>query len=218
MRVRFGEFTFDSERRELRAGSELVHLTPKAFELLLVLLSARPRAVSKEELQEQLWPETFVSDTNLKMLASTLRSALGDDARDPTWIRTVYGFGYAFPSADVVDLPTLNESESGGVIFRLRIGERTVLLDSGANLMGREADAAVVIDSDTVSRHHAVILVRNDGASIEDLQSKNGTFVGGRRVDTPVELADGDEIRLGSVRIGFSAIPRAGSTTTHTIG
>jgi DNA-binding winged helix-turn-helix (wHTH) protein len=218
MRVRFGGFTFDSERRELRAGSELVHLTPKAFQFLMILLEARPRAVSKEDLQEQLWPETFVSDTNLKMLASNLRSALGDDAHNPTWIRTVYGFGYAFPSADVVDLPTLDDFETGGMVFRLRFGKRTVLLDSGASILGREGDAAVVIDSETVSRHHAVIVVRKDGASIEDLGSKNGTFVGGRRVDTPVELSDGDEIRLGSVRIGFRAVPRAGSTITHTIG
>ena len=83
---------FDSARRELRRGSEIVHLTPKSFLLLEALLNARPSAISKESLYERLWPGTFVEDTNLKMLVSVLRVALGEDARTPRWIKTVYGY------------------------------------------------------------------------------------------------------------------------------
>jgi DNA-binding winged helix-turn-helix (wHTH) protein len=88
VRVRFGDFTFDSGRRELRAGSASAHLTPKAFRLLEVLLKARPKALSKQYLYEHLWPETFVGDTNLKMLVSVLRIVLKDDVRDPKWVKT----------------------------------------------------------------------------------------------------------------------------------
>ena len=74
-----------------------------------------------------------------------------------------------------------------------------------------------MIHSDTVSRQHAVIVVRPDGASIEDLGSKNGTFVGGRRIRDAVELEDGAQIRLGSVRITVNASTPGGSTITHIV-
>ncbi|MEO6260371.1 MAG: winged helix-turn-helix domain-containing protein, partial [Thermoanaerobaculia bacterium] len=102
MRVRFGDFVFDSGRRELRAGSGIAHLTPKAFLLLQALIEARPQAVSKEYLYGHLWPGTFVSDSNLNTIVSVLRIVLGEDARHPRWIKTVYGFGYAFNAEGVV--------------------------------------------------------------------------------------------------------------------
>src|SRR5947208_16898659 len=111
MNVQFGEFRLDSDTRQLlRAGSEL-HLSPKSFELLRLLVEHRPKAMSKVELSERLWPVTFVSEANLSVLIAEIRSVLREPARNPTFVRTVQRFGYAF-SGSAVDLPA--SSTSGG--------------------------------------------------------------------------------------------------------
>ena len=102
VKVRFGDVRFDDEARQLRRGAQTVHLSGKAFELLRLLLRRRPAAVSKAEIQDHLWPETFVSEANLPTLITAIRDALGDDARQPKFVRTVFGFGYAF-SGEVTD-------------------------------------------------------------------------------------------------------------------
>ena len=95
MRVRFGPFTVDVETRQLlRDGSE-VHLSPKAFDLLCNLIEHRPRVVEKGELLGQIWPDTFVVDAGLNVLIGEIRRALSDDARQPRYLRTVHGVGYA---------------------------------------------------------------------------------------------------------------------------
>jgi DNA-binding winged helix-turn-helix (wHTH) protein len=93
MPVQFSEFTLDESRREVLRGGESIHLSPKAFQLLSILIQERPRAISKADLQERLWPDTFVTEGNLPGLLAELRSALGDDAHEPRFIRTFYGFG-----------------------------------------------------------------------------------------------------------------------------
>ena len=70
--------------------------SPKAFELLGTLVMDRPKVLSKEVLQQRLWPETFVAEANLSNLVAEIREALGDRARTPLFIRTAHGFGYAF--------------------------------------------------------------------------------------------------------------------------
>src|SRR5262245_37297001 len=102
MRVRFGDCVFDSATRELRRAGASVPLTPKAFELLELLLRSRPRALSKDTIHGALWPDTHVSDSSLTRLAAEVRASLGDSARHPQFLRTVYGFGYAF-SGDAAD-------------------------------------------------------------------------------------------------------------------
>ena len=96
MRFRFGECVLDEESRELLRGGESVHLTPKAFQLMALLLRERPRAVSKTELQDRLWPTTFVAESNLPSLIREVRSAIDDSARGGRHLRTIHGFGYAF--------------------------------------------------------------------------------------------------------------------------
>ena len=96
VRLRFGDWVFDGESRELRGPEGAVHLSPKAFELLGVLLESRPRALSKAELHDRLWANTFVSDSNLASLVKEIRRALGDPVRRPAFLRTVHGFGYSF--------------------------------------------------------------------------------------------------------------------------
>src|SRR5687767_8207331 len=96
MRVQFGSFVFDPETRELLNGAVSVPLSPKAFDLLSILIAERPKAISKNDLLERLWPATFVVEKNLANLVSEIRDAIGDDPSDPQFIRTVHRFGYAF--------------------------------------------------------------------------------------------------------------------------
>jgi hypothetical protein len=81
MRLRFGEVTFDPDSRLLLRVPDPVHLTGKAFDLLSLLLKERPRALSREELIGALWPDTFVTESNLTSLVNDVRTAIGDDAR-----------------------------------------------------------------------------------------------------------------------------------------
>ena len=209
--VRFGAFAFAADTRQLTRDGRPVHLSPKAFELLSILLRNRPRALSKSDLQSRLWPETFVSESNLAGLVKELRRATGDDPRNPRVIRTLHGFGYGF--AGTVSEPERDAIGSARpeVTFWL-VGDRQVRLAPGDTVLGRDADAAVWFDLPGISRLHARITVDGDAAVLEDLGSTNGTFVGTERVEAPRTLRDGDEIRLGPVRLTFRTRRTAAAT------
>jgi non-specific serine/threonine protein kinase len=95
-RWKFGDFVMDLGTRELGRENRPVALSPKAFELLGLLIANAPRAVSKADIQERLWPDTFVVEKNVTNLVSEIRAALGDDPARPGFVRTVPRFGYAF--------------------------------------------------------------------------------------------------------------------------
>jgi DNA-binding winged helix-turn-helix (wHTH) protein len=213
VRLVFGDCELDPGRRLLlRHGAE-TPLSPKAFQLLELLLDRRPEAVSKTELLERLWPGTFVSDASLHNLIAEIRAALGDDSRAPRFIRTVPRYGYAF-RGDARPAAALSErGESKGP--RLVSRRREWPLREGANDVGRDRECAVHVDSGTVSRRHARITVTNGQAKIEDLDSKNGTSVNGRRVKTAVALEEGVEVRIGSVTMTYRVIESLPSTLTQ---
>src|SRR5262249_10829997 len=96
MRLAFEDCVFDSDTREVLKSRSPVSLSPKAFLLLQLLIGRGPKAVSKKEIHDCLWPKTFVAEGNLGNLIAEVRGALGDDARSPRMIRTVRRFGYAF--------------------------------------------------------------------------------------------------------------------------
>lgn len=198
MAVRFGECSFDLETRELFRGGESVALSPKAFRLLEVLIRRRPKAISKEELQDTLWPQTFVSEGNLARLMAELREAIGDDAREPHFLRTIHGFGYAFSGS--AEEPRGSASAGAGrpFVYRLIFGDREIALGLGENLLGRDEGSVVWIDESSVSRRHARIVIDESGAVLEDLGSKNGTYLRGKRIRGSVKLADEDLFRVGS--------------------
>jgi DNA-binding winged helix-turn-helix (wHTH) protein len=202
MEARFGECVFDLSARLLRRGGRTVALSPKAFELLDILVATRPRAVSKTELMERLWPSTVVVEANLSNLVAEVRAAIGDDARRPRFIRTVHGFGYAF-SGDAAVEPALPASDKHRSLCWVVCGESRIQLAQGDHLIGRHPASVVVIDSPTVSRHHAAIRVAGVEAILLDLGSRNGTFVGGERVGSSVTLKHGDRIRVGPVVLEF---------------
>ena len=210
---RFGPFSVDPLTRQLLRGGQEVSLSPKAFQLLLLLVETRSRAMSKNELQQQLWPSTFVLDTNLAGLIAEIRRALGDTAEEPTFVRTMHRFGYRF-IGDVQEVADSRISGEPVAKYWLVWETKQVPLSEGENIVGRGVDASVWIDAPGVSRHHARIVVREGTATLEDLGSKNGTYVGGHRVTFPHRLTDGDRVRLGSVVMTFRIPQAPGPTET----
>jgi DNA-binding winged helix-turn-helix (wHTH) protein len=209
---RFGPFTLDTPTRQLLGDDGEIRLSPKAFDLLHALVRNRSRAMSRAELHELLWPSTFVLETNLASLIVEIRRALDDAADAPRFVRTMHRFGYWFIGH--VDEPETREAPVGRVNYWVVWEGRRVRLVDGDNVLGRAPDATVWIEAPGVSRHHARIVVSGGNATVEDLGSKNGTFVRDRRVSAPLALCDGDQIRLGSVVITFRIPPMAGSTAT----
>jgi DNA-binding winged helix-turn-helix (wHTH) protein len=214
MRLAFGDCVYDSGTREVSRAGGLVPLSPRAFQLLELLIRNRPNALAKQEIHEHLWPGTFVSDASLGNLVAELRRALGDYARQPEIIRTVHRFGYAF-QADVRAAPALGRGPAReGIVCRLVWDGCEITLTPGQNLIGRDADAAVWVDDSAVSRHHARIVVGDDEATLEDLRSKNGTKLRGRRVEGVVPLEDKDTIGIGPATLLVRLYRQTGSTAT----
>ena len=178
VKLSFGSFCLDDEQRQLLQNGAPVHLSPKAYDLLMVLVAERPRAIAKNELHDRLWPGTFVTDASLATLVAELRAALGETGHRSVLVRTVHGFGYAF-SGEVLEeprapAPTVAVRKASACV--LLLGDREFGLFEGDNIIGRD-DADIPLNSLSVSRHHARISVSGRDAVIEDLGSKNGTIV-----------------------------------------
>ena len=212
MRLRFGDCVFDGDTREVFRGGESRAVSPKAFALLELLLQSRPKAVCRADIHARLWPDVHVSEANLANLVVELRAALGDDARRPRIIRTVPRFGYTFRAAARTERRPAEASDAEGSAYRLVWGRREITLETGENLIGRDREAIVWIDDESVSRRHARITIGKDGSSIEDLGSKNGTSVGGRRIRRAAPLSDRDVVKIGPATLTFRVMKRTGST------
>ena len=213
MRLRFGDCVFDSDTREVFRGQRLVPVSPKSFALLEQLIEARPAAVSRATIHERLWPGIHVSEANLANLVVELRAALGDDARRPRILRTVARYGYAFSAAARAE-HRRREAEAGVPRFDFRLvwGRREIDLDPGENLIGRDRESVVWIDDESVSRRHARITIGDDGATIEDLGSKNGTYIADKKIRRAAPLADRDMVKIGPATLTFRVMKRTGST------
>jgi len=204
-RVSIGPFVFDAERRLLVGRAAAVPLSAMEFDLLALLAARRPRAVSKEQIQQALWPRTAVSETSLTTLVRGLRTKLRQSGRGGP-IRTVYGFGYAL---EVAPLAT-GEPEAAPRLLRGRSEIRIVQQEL---VLGREPGRPGSIDDASVSRRHARLTRDEHGVTVADLGSKNGTYVRGSRIAEAVALKDGDEVRIGLVTFVFRAGPTGASTT-----
>lgn len=207
----FGACRLDTASRDFSRNGKSIHLSPKAFDLFCLLITQRPRVVSKAELMSALWPDTFVVEANLPVIVGELRAALGDTAASTSAIKTHHGIGYSFvaealesrSAGDDVDAPRAG----------LKVGKRRVLLTAGTHTIGRDRNSDVHLDDASVSRCHARIMVAEDGVWLEDLKSKNGTFVKRTRLSKPMQLLDGDEVTFGIVRTSFFEMRREDRST-----
>jgi DNA-binding winged helix-turn-helix (wHTH) protein len=199
MRVTFGEFVLDRGTRQLRRGEEERRLGPKALELLELLLDQRPNVVPRERIRDRLWPDTSVSESTLATVVAEVRAALDEERKKPRFLRTVHGVGFAFCGQAIESGPRARPARA--MAYRLVLDDREVTLRPGENLLGRVEDGVVWIESPTVSRRHARIIVDGGRVILEDLASKNGTFLRGQRISAPTPLVDGDVIRLGRVSV-----------------
>lgn len=208
VQLTFANCTLDLATRELRRDGLAVHLPPKAFALLEHLVRERPRLVPRAELDEQLWPRSYVGRSSLGRLVAELRAALGDNARASRIIRTVHGAGYAF-CAEVSSDPV-----PGNAHFVLVWRDLPFALGDGEHLIGREGDCKIIVDVAGVSRHHARIQVTGRQALIGDLASKNGTYVNRKRIGEPTPLEHLDEIALGTAVLTVRRLTDSAATQT----
>lgn len=117
----FGPFRLEPEEGRLLRDGLLVPLTPKAFAMLLVLVSHSGRLVGEDVLMQELWPDAFVEEGNLTFTMSVLRKALGDSARIARYIETVPKRGYRF-IAPVREIDVKNPVKSVAVLPFLNLG------------------------------------------------------------------------------------------------
>jgi DNA-binding winged helix-turn-helix (wHTH) protein len=217
MRVRFGPFVFDTATRELLQGRRPLHLSPKSFDLLQILVEHRPAVVSKAALQDRVWPDVFVDEANVGNAVAEIRKVLGDDPKTPAYVATVSRRGYRFCAE--VDHPgaVAGTTEKRQLQWWLSWKDTTLPLAAGENIVGRHPSSAVWINARSVSREHACITIEGDRATIEDRGSTNGTFVNGTRISTRYPLVDGAGITFGSEKATFREWSDEGAAPTEPV-
>jgi DNA-binding winged helix-turn-helix (wHTH) protein len=203
MRVRFGAFTLDSGARELLRAGAALHLSPKAFDVLEILVARRPNVVSKDILLAEVWPGKVVEEANLAMAVGEIRRALGDDSKSPALIVTVARRGYRFAT----EAQDLDAAATGrGELYPrwwLTWNDKALPLREGENIVGRHPASSIWINAASVSRTHARVVISATRVTIEDRDSRNGTFVNGNKITGPHPLVDGSEVTFGSERATF---------------
>ena len=120
--IEFDKFSFDTHKKLLRRGAEIVPLAPKACELLNALIINTPEVLSKEELMNQVWNDSFVEEANLTHHISALRKALGEDRNGRKFIETIPRKGYRF----VAEIKDAASSENTELVFNERTAIKLV--------------------------------------------------------------------------------------------
>jgi TolB-like protein/DNA-binding winged helix-turn-helix (wHTH) protein/Flp pilus assembly protein TadD len=148
---RFGPFEIDPQRRTLSYNESPVPLTPKAFDVLLFLAQNPNRLITKEELLQAVWGDTFVEEGNLKQYISHLRKALADNSEDNRLIVTITRKGYQF-TADVVlaeaaDIPKRNAAQ----VVTSGASTPGIAVDAKAGNENSRTQALTVLESSKVS-------------------------------------------------------------------
>lgn len=211
-RLAFGDIVVDLAGREVLRAGRSVRLSPKAFQLLCVLVEKRPAAVSKQRLQDELWPGTYVVEKNITNLVAEIRAALGDEPARPRFIRTIHRFGYAFhepQAAGVGDVPRSyshnlpehlstfigREREIAGILRRLHSAGLLTLTGTGGCGKTR---LALAVARDLVRRFHdGVWMIDLAALSDPDLvpQSVASVLHVRRAPDKPLEDTLSDAVR-----------------------
>jgi DNA-binding winged helix-turn-helix (wHTH) protein len=200
---RLGDWIVDPSLNRVSRGNETVQIPPRVMQVLLCLAEAGGKVVTKQELIDTVWQERYVSEAALTQSIAVLRKILGDESDLPRYVENIPRRGYrlvAIPEP-LSECPRPDRPKSS--LCRLCYGERDFILSVGDNTIGRAVDAEVRIDASKVSRRHSIVKVEGATAIIEDLASKNGTYVNGRRITSPQLLQDGDEITTGPAVLLF---------------
>ena len=100
---RFADFVLSPRQRTLARNGQPIALIPRYFDLLLFLVERRTDAVHRRDIFDRVWSDVIVSDSALSQAIRTLRRTLGDDPREPRFIRTVSRHGYQFVCADLIE-------------------------------------------------------------------------------------------------------------------
>ena len=214
MLYRFGNAHLDLAARQLISSGVEHTLTPKAFDLLRLLIEFRPRVLTKAEIMDLIWPDAFVAEANVGILIGDIRAAIGDTSNAGRLIKTHHGVGYSF-CGDVVEQPRVVNIPLGSTRFVLVIRGRRILLSPGTVLLGRDIQSDVIVTDPSVSRRHARLEVTLSHVEVEDVGSKNGTRVNGEPIATKTEVADGAAIAFGSVAATIHAVHADGDSTAN---
>ena len=206
---RFGPFDLDTAAYSLRRDGRAVRLERIPMEILILLVRNAGMLVDRKAIYDALWGDgVFVDrDAAINTAIRKIRRALGDDSSAPRFVETVVGKGPRFTAAV--------RQEAGRGASRpllLRHGDQQFRLGRGEHLIGRDPGAAVYLDHPSVSRRHALLSVGEGGAVLEDLGSRNGTFVDGRRIGGPTDVEHGAIISVGPITLTLNAPAAPGST------
>ncbi len=224
---RVGGWSVEPKLNRLSRDKVCIQIRPRLMDVLSFLAEHQGEVVSKDAVIAAIWAKPFLAESVLSRSIAELRRNLGDDARQPCFIETITKRGYRLiapvefagarpsePGSPERSEPAREPSSLGKRSCGLCWGEQEIPLEEGENVIGRTSEAAVRISSARVSRRHARIVVTGGRAVLEDLGSKNGTYLRGQRVRRPVELVDGDEICFGRDVMVFRFCYPAGTTMT----
>jgi DNA-binding winged helix-turn-helix (wHTH) protein len=198
----FGNVRVDARARTASVSGLPVHLTRKALDLLLLLLEHADTVVSKDQIYERLWPDTFVTESGLQTLVYEIRNTIDDQRSRGSWIRTVRGIGYSFAGHVLVDGVPADERTPIYPSAWLTNASTSLPLYIGENVIGRAPDNPLDVQHPTISRRHACIAI-GESITLEDLGSKNGTWLNDERVTIPRILDNGAVVSFGSVTFTF---------------
>lgn len=221
--VRFAEFELDAAAYTLRREGERVRLEKMPMEVLILLVRAAGALVERGEIRVALWgSDVFVEhDAAINTAVRKIRQALGDDPEKPRFVETVVGKGYRF----VACVKSVRSHGQSNAITSDRGAERRTfpscsvtcgadefILETGVTVLGRDPSVGVYVEHPSVSRHHARISIEGDEAVLEDLKSRNGTFLDGRRIEAPTRIHRGAVIGLGAITLTFRVLSAPAST------
>jgi len=192
-----GEWLVEPTLDRISRDGQIVRLRPRAMDVLICLALEAGKLASKQKIIDDVWCTEFVSEHALTQVIAELRSALGDDARSPIYIENIPRRGYRLVATVTPVAASVPSARDASLPFKLQSEDGEFPLIQGPNIIGRTVETDIRIDRTEVSRCHARIMVQGTTATIEDLGSKNGTYVNGERLDGPALLTNGDEIWIG---------------------
>jgi DNA-binding winged helix-turn-helix (wHTH) protein len=210
-RLQFHEFELDLDAYALVRRARPVRLERLPMEVLIFLVARAGTLVTRDEIRSGLWaPDVFVDhDAAINTAIRKIRRTLGDAAETPRFIETVVGKGYRFIAPVNASSTRLRRALPTYSLTRSR---RKFVLATADTLLGRDPSAGVCIDHRSVSRRHARISIDAEGAVLSDLDSRNGTFLNGRRIDGPTRITHGAIIGLGPIVLTFVVAGTPAST------